>query len=265
MEPDSRTNISIKLLLEAGVHFGHQTSRWNPRMKNLIFTQRNGIHIIDLQQTAVMLGKACAFIREVASMGENVLFVGTKKQSFDSIAEEAKRCGMPYVNQRWLGGTLTNFATIQARIDHLVRLEDQQFRGGFEGRIKKEVLKINEEIQRLNRYLGGIKEMTTLPGAIFIVDTIKEKIAIAEAKRVGIPVIAMVDSNSNPDEIDYIIPANDDAVRAVRLICSKVADSVLEGKMTPELVEEEAMAMGESEQAEGAEAIQSYSFIPEDD
>lgn len=223
-------NVTIKQLLEAGAHFGHQTSRWHPRMKSYIFTKRNGIHIIDLEQTASMLEKACNFVKEVVAEGQSILFVGTKKQAQQSVEEEAKRCGMFYVNQRWLGGVLTNFATIQARIDYLVRLEDQKARGELKRLPKKEALKIDEEIARLNKQVGGFKEMTSLPGALFIVDSTKDRIALTEAKRLGIPVVAMVDTNCNPDEIDHPIPSNDDAIRAIKLICSKIADAVIEGK-----------------------------------
>ena len=222
--------VTIKELLEAGAHFGHQTSRWHPRMKPYIFTKRNGIHIIDLEQTVSMLDKACDFIQQVTEEGGAILFVGTKKQAQEAIEEEAKRCGMYYISQRWLGGVLTNFATIQDRIDHLVRLEDQQTRGAFNALPKKEVLKLEEEIARLNHQMGGFKEMTSLPNAIFIVDPTKERIALAEAKRVGIPVVAIADTNCNPNDIDYPIPANDDAIRAIKLICSKIADAVIEGK-----------------------------------
>ena len=225
--PDTAT---IKELLEAGAHFGHQTSRWHPAMKKYIFTKRNGIHIIDLEQTAAMLDKACDFVRQIAAEGGSILFVGTKKQAQEAIEQEAQRCGMFYVNQRWLGGVLTNFATIQARIDYLVRSEDQQARGDFERLPKKEALKLGEEILRLNRQMGGFKEMTNLPDALFIVDPTKERIALAEAKRVGIPVVAIVDTNCNPNNIDHLIPANDDAIRAIKLICSKIADAVIEGK-----------------------------------
>jgi small subunit ribosomal protein S2 len=199
-------------------------------MKTYIFTKRNGIHIIDLEKTAVMLDKACTFIRETVSQGETLLFVGTKKQAQESVEEEAKRCGMYFVNQRWLGGMLTNFATIQARVDQLVRLEDQNAKGELGRLSKKEAGKITEKINHLNRQMGGFKEMTRLPGALFIIDPIKEKIALAEAKRMSIPVVAIVDTNCNPDVIDYPIPANDDAIRAIKLICSKVADAVMEGK-----------------------------------
>jgi small subunit ribosomal protein S2 len=250
--PDSAT---IKQLLEAGAHFGHQTGRWHPRMKSYIFTKRNGIHIIDLEKTAVMLDKACAFIREIVAQGETILFVGTKKQAQESIEEEAKRCGMYFVNQRWLGGMLTNFATIQARVDQLVRLEDQNAKGELGRLSKKEAGKITEKIAHLNRQMGGFKEMTRLPGALFIVDPTKEKIALAEAKRMSIPVIAIVDTNCNPDEIDHPIPANDDAIRAVKLICSKVADAVIEGKagiattVPTEVVEAKSEAEAEAETA----------------
>ncbi len=237
--------VTIKQLLEAGAHFGHQTSRWHPRMKTYIFTKRNGIHIIDLEQTVGMLDKACDFIQQVAAEGGSILFVGTKKQAQESILEEAQRCGMYYVNQRWLGGVLTNFATIQARIDYLVRLEDRQAKGDFSRLPKKEALKLGEQILRLNRQIGGIKEMTSLPSALFIIDPTKERIALAEAKRVGVPVVAIVDTNCNPVEIDYPIPANDDAIKTIRLICSKIADSVIEGKTG------EVEVPVEEEQAEG--------------
>lgn len=233
--------VSMKSLLEAGVHFGHQTRRWNPKMRSFIFTQRNGIHIIDLQQTVVMLGKARDFVRDLVASGQDMLFVGTKKQAQETVEQEAKRGGMFYVNQRWLGGTLTNFQTIQARIDHLVRLEDRKARGEFDRLPKKEARKLEEEIARLNRQLGGIKEMTRLPGALFVVDPSKEKIAVAEARRMGIPVVAMVDTNCNPDEIDYPIPANDDAIKAVRLLCTIVADAVSEGKAARQLIEEKEL------------------------
>jgi len=256
--PDTAT---IKQLLEAGAHFGHQTGRWHPRMKNYIFTKRNGIHIIDLEKTAVMLDKACAFIRDIVSQGETILFVGTKKQAQESVEDEAKRCGMYFVNQRWLGGMLTNFATIQARVDQLVRLEDQQARGELARLSKKEVGKITEKINHLNRQMGGFKEMTALPGALFIIDPIKEKIALAEAKRMSIPVVGIVDTNCNPEEIDHPIPANDDAIRAVKLICSKIADAVLEGKagiatsVPTEVVETKATAEAQAEVVPGTEAL----------
>ncbi len=231
----------MKSLLEAGVHFGHQTQRWDPRMRPYIFTERNGIHIIDLQQTVQYLSRATDFVRDLVGSGQAILFCGTKRQAQESVEAEAKRAMMPYVNNRWLGGTLTNFATIQSRIDHLVRLEDNKSRGEFDRLPKKEVMKLDKEIERLNRHFGGVKEMTAIPGAIFIVDTTAERIAVAEAKRVGIPIVAMVDTNGNPDEIDYPIPANDDAIRAVRLVTSRIADAVLEGlslrEYTPEMAE----------------------------
>ena len=231
----------MKSLLEAGVHFGHQTQRWDPRMRQYIFTERNGIHIIDLQQTVQYLNRACDFVRDLVASGKTTVFCGTKRQAQETVEAEAKRCLMPYVNNRWLGGTLTNFATIQSRIDHLVRLEDSKARGEFDRLSKKENLKIDKEIERLNRHFGGVKEMTSLPGAVFIVDTTAERIAVAESNRVGIPIVAMVDTNGNPDEIDYPIPANDDAIRAVRLVTTRMADTVLEGlamrEYTPEAAE----------------------------
>lgn len=246
--------VSMKSLLEAGVHFGHQTQRWDPRMRQFIFTERNGIHIIDLQQTVQYLQRAYDFVRDVVAGGQTLLFVGTKRQAQDSIESEARRCSMPYVNNRWLGGTLTNFGTIQSRIDHLVRLEDAKARGEYDRLPKKEVLKIDKEIERLNRHFGGIKEMTQLPGALFIVDTTAERIAVAEARRVGIPIVAMVDTNGNPDEIEYPIPSNDDAIRAVRLVTSRIADAVLEGLALREYTPEEAEVL----------AGQTYSVSPEE-
>jgi len=256
--------VTIKELLESGAHFGHQTSRWHPRMKSYIFTKRDGIHIIDLQQTAAMLEKAREFIRQTAAGGGDILFVGTKKQAYDTIQEEADRCGMYYVNQRWIGGTLTNFETIQSRIDYLVRLEDQQARGGFNNLPKKEALKIEEQITRLNQHMGGFKEMTSPPAVMFIIDTLKEHIAIAEAKRVGIPIVAVVDTNSDPTDIDYPIPANDDAIRAIRLLCSKIADSVLEGKAEVAMTVTEE-GEGEIPEEEGIEIdSETLVFTPDD-
>jgi small subunit ribosomal protein S2 len=234
-------------------------------MKNYIFTKRNGIHIIDLEKTASMLDKAGEYVRELVAGGGIILFVGTKKQAQESIVEEAQRCSMPYIDHRWLGGMLTNFTTIQARIDHLVRLEDQQSRGEFGRRTKKEIMKINEEIDKLNKQMGGIKEMTSLPSALFIVDPTKEGIALAEAKRMGIPVVGIVDTNCNPDTIDYPIPANDDAIRAIKLICVKMADAVLEGKAD---IAEISMEGTELEGAEGAEALETMEpliFTPEEE
>ncbi|MCL2140179.1 MAG: 30S ribosomal protein S2 [Dehalococcoidia bacterium] len=221
---------TIKELLEAGAHFGHQTSRWHPRMKKYIFTKRNGIHIIDLEQTASMLISACDYVKDVVAEGGKVLFVGTKKQAQTIVQEEALRAGMFYVNQRWVGGTLTNFAAIQNRIDYLVRIEDQQSKGELARLPKKEAQKLTEEIEQMNAQFGGIKEMTMLPDILFIVDPSKERIAIAEARRMRIPVVAMVDTNCNPDEIDTPIPSNDDAIRAIKLVASKITNSILEAK-----------------------------------
>ncbi|MEK7777429.1 MAG: 30S ribosomal protein S2 [Chloroflexota bacterium] len=223
----------MKSLLESGVHFGHQTHRWNPEMKRHIFATRNGIHIIDLQQTLTMLERACSFVSDVASTGQSVLFVGTKRQAQESIAQEATRCGAFYVAIRWLGGTFTNFTTIQKRIDYLVQLEERKLKRQFQVLPKREAQKLEEEIVRLNRYLGGIKEMTRLPGAIFIVDIGKERIAVAEAHRVGVPIIALVDTDCDPRLVDYPIPGNDDAIRSIRLVSKKVADAVIEGRQRP--------------------------------
>jgi len=242
-------SISMKLLLEAGVHFGHQVGRWNPKMKTYIFSQRNGIHIIDLEQTVVLLGKACDYIREVVANGDNIIFVGSKKQAQEAVEQEAKRCGMFYVNQRWLGGMLTNFSTIQSRIDYLVRLEDRKARGEFERLPKKEGLKLEKEIVHLNRLLGGVKEMTRIPGALFVVDPSKERNAIAEARRVGVPVVAIVDTNCDPDEVDYPIPGNDDAIRAVALFCAVIADAVIQGKQAREALAEKIASEVKEEKA----------------
>jgi small subunit ribosomal protein S2 len=231
----------MKALLEAGVHFGHQTRRWNPKMRKFIFSERNGIHIIDLQQTVDRLEAACDFVRDLVANGGTILFVGTKRQAQETMESEAKRSGMPYVTTRWLGGTLTNFSTIQGRIDYLVRTEDAKARGEMDYLAKKERLKQEEELARLNRYLGGIKAMTSLPGAIYIVDTTKEDIAVAEAVRMGIPIVALVDTNCNPDVIDYPIPSNDDAIRAIKLITARIADVVLEGLTAREYVQQAAL------------------------
>ncbi|NLC44657.1 MAG: 30S ribosomal protein S2 [Clostridiales bacterium] len=221
--------VSMKQLLEAGVHFGHQTRRWNPKMAPYIFTDRNGIYIIDLQKTVRKMEEAYNFIRDLAVEGKDVLFVGTKKQAQESVEDEAKRCGMYYVNQRWLGGMLTNFKTIRQRINRLNELDAMETDGSFEVLPKKEVIKLRLEKEKLDKNLGGIREMKRLPGAIFVVDPRKERIAIAEARNLGIPVVAIVDTNCDPDEIDYVIPGNDDAIRAVKLFASKIADAVLEG------------------------------------
>ena len=236
--------ISMKQLLEAGVHFGHQTRRWNPKMKEYIFTERNGIYIIDLQKTVKKIDEAYYFIRDLAMEGGTVLFVGTKKQAQESIEQEAKRCEMFYVNQRWLGGMLTNFKTIQSRINKLRKIEKMEADGDFDLLPKKEVIQLKAEQEKLEKNLGGIKEMKKLPSAMFVVDPRKEHIAILEAKALGIPVVAIVDTNCDPDEADYPIPGNNDAIRAVKLIASKIADAVLEGRqgeqMSDEAIEEVA-------------------------
>lgn len=221
--------VSMKQLLEAGVHFGHQTRRWNPKMAPYIFTERNGIYIIDLQRTVKKLEEAYNFVRDVAKEGGKILFVGTKKQAQETVKEEAERCGMFYVNVRWLGGTLTNFQTIRRRIERLKELERMEEEGTLELLPKKEVMALRKEKEKLERFLGGIKNMKQLPDALFVVDPRKERIAVAEARRLGIPIVAIVDTNCDPDEIDYVIPGNDDAIRAVKLITSKIADAVLEG------------------------------------
>ena len=222
--------VSMKQLLEAGVHFGHQTRRWNPKMAEYIFTERNGIYIIDLQKTVRKLEEAYNFVRQLSMEGKSVLFVGTKKQAQDSVRDEAQRAGAYYVNARWLGGMLTNFRTIRRRIDRLNQLKTMESDGTFDMLPKKEVVKLNLEIEKLEKFLGGIKEMKQLPGALFIVDPRKERIAVAEAKKLGIPIVAIVDTNCDPDEIDYVIPGNDDAIRAVKLISGTVANAIVEGK-----------------------------------
>ncbi len=228
------SSITMKQLLEAGVHFGHQTKRWDPRMKPFIFGARNGIHIIDLQKTVHLFKEACKFIKDTTAKGESILFVGTKKQAQDAIVEEARRCGMFYVNQRWLGGTLTNFKTIKQSIERLKKIEKMKTDGTYEALTKKEVSLLEKEREKLEKTIGGVKEMDKLPGAIFIIDSKKEEIAISEAKKLGIPIVAVVDSNCNPYGIDHIIPGNDDAIRAIRLFAQKVADACLEGKQVPE-------------------------------
>ncbi|WP_313291153.1 30S ribosomal protein S2 [Exiguobacterium sp.] len=235
--------ISMKQLLEAGVHFGHQTRRWNPKMAKYIFTERNGIYIIDLQKTVKKVDEAYNFIREVASEGGNVLFVGTKKQAQDTVKEEAIRAGQYFINERWLGGTLTNFSTIKKRINRVKQLEKMEENGTVEVLPKKEVIILKKEMTRLEKFLGGIKDMPGVPDALFIVDPRKERIAIAEAHKLNIPIVAIVDTNCDPDEIDYVIPANDDAIRAVKLLTGKMADAILEVKqgednVAPETTEE---------------------------
>lgn len=222
--------VTMKQLLEAGVHFGHQTRRWNPKMAQYIFTERNGIYIIDLQKTVKKVEEAYNFIRETVAAGKSVLFVGTKKQAQETIREEAERCGMFYVNQRWLGGMLTNFKTISSRIGRLEEIEKMEEDGLFDVLPKKEVTQLRKEKERLTRFLGGIRSMRTLPGAVFVVDPRKERIAVAEARKLGIPIVAIVDTNCDPDEIDYVIPGNDDAIRAVKLLTSIIASAVVEAK-----------------------------------
>ena len=224
------SSVSMKQLLEAGVHFGHQTRRWNPKMARYIFTERNGIYIIDLQKTVKKLDEAYDFIKEIAAEGGEVLFVGTKKQAQDAIKEEAQRCGMHFVNARWLGGMLTNYRTMKTRIARLEQLNKMKEDGTFDLLPKKEVIKLELEIEKLEKFLGGIKNMEKLPKAMFVVDTRKEKIAVAEAKNLGIPVVAIVDTNCDPDEVDYVIPGNDDAIRAVKLISGAMADAIIEGR-----------------------------------
>ena len=240
--------VSMKQLLEAGVHFGHQTRRWNPKMAPYIFTERNGIYIIDLQKTVRKLEEAYMFVRELSANGSTVLFVGTKKQAQDSIREEAVRAGAYYVNARWLGGMLTNFRTIRGRIARLNQLKTMQEDGTFDLLPKKEVIRLEHEIEKLEKFMGGIKDMKKLPGALFVVDPRKEKIAVAEAKKLGIPVVAIVDTNCDPDEVDYVIPGNDDAIRAVKLIAGTMADAIIEGRQG-ETTEEAAEAEAPAEEA----------------
>jgi small subunit ribosomal protein S2 len=232
--------VSMKQLLEAGVHFGHQTRRWNPKMKGYIFMERNGIYIIDLQKTVKLMDEAYRFIKDVAASGEKVLFVGTKKQAQETVVMEAERAGCFYVNQRWLGGMLTNFRTIRKRIDRLFELEKMEADGVFDVLPKKEVLRLKHEQQKLQKFLSGIREMKKLPAAVFIIDPRKEKIAVAEARKLNIPIVAIVDTNCDPDEIDYMIPGNDDAIRAVKLITSRMADAVLEGLQGYQMSQEAA-------------------------
>ncbi len=229
--------VSMKQLLEAGVHFGHQTRRWNPKMAPYIFTERNGIYIIDLQKTVRKIEEAYNFVKDVVASGQSILFVGTKKQAQDAVQEEAERCGMFFVNQRWLGGTLTNFQTIEKRINRLHQLQRMEEEGTFEVLPKKEVIMLRHEMERLEKFLGGIQHMKELPGALFIIDPRKEKIAVAEARKLGIPIVAIVDTNCDPDEIDVVIPGNDDAIRAVRLLCATIADAVVEANQGEQLAE----------------------------
>lgn len=258
-------NPSVKSLLEAGAHFGHHTSYWHPKMKRYIFAKRNGIHIIDLEQTVQMLMAACEFVRDEVARGQSVLFVGTKRQAQQVVEEEAQRCGMFYVSQRWLGGMLTNFGNIQGRIDYLVRLEDRMNKGELDLLSKKERVKLEKRIEHLNGQMGGFKEMTSFPGVLFIADPIKDKIALSEARRVGIPIVAIADTNANPDLLDYPIPANDDAIKAVRLICGKIADAVIEGRgMFAAERADEAIGAVSAESEEPIEMLRSYSFNPDE-
>ena len=238
--------VSMKQLLEAGVHFGHQTRRWNPKMAPYIFTERNGIYIIDLQKTVKKLEEAYMFVREISANGGEVLFVGTKKQAMDSVKEEAERCGMPFVNARWLGGMLTNFSTIKRRIKRLEQLKKMEEDGTFDMLPKKEVIKLKLEREKLEKFMGGITEMKKQPAAMFIVDPRKERIAVLEAKKLGIPIVAIVDTNCDPDEVDYVIPGNDDAIRAVRLIAGAMADAVIEGRQGETVVAEAEEATEET-------------------
>ena len=242
--------VSMKQLLEAGVHFGHQTRRWNPKMAPYIFTERNGIYIIDLQKTVKKLEDAYMFVRELYANGGEILFVGTKKQAMDSVKEEAERCGMPFVNARWLGGMLTNFNTIKLRIKRLAQLKAMEADGTFDLLPKKEVAKLKLQIEKLEKFLGGITEMKKMPAAMFIVDPRKERIAVAEAHKLGIPIVAIVDTNCDPDEIDYVIPGNDDAIRAVKLIAGAMADAVIEGRQGDQSASEADSAEAEDAQAE---------------
>ncbi len=244
--------VSMKQLLEAGVHFGHQTRRWNPKMATYIYTERNGIYIIDLQKTVKKLEEAYSFVRELAANGQSILFVGTKKQAQDAIKEEAERVGQFYVNARWLGGMLTNFKTMRTRIDRLAQLKKMEEDGTFAMLPKKEVIKHQGEIAKLEKYLGGVKEMKKLPGALFIVDPRKERNAIAEARKLHIPVVAIVDTNCDPDEVDYVIPGNDDAIRAIRLIAATMANAVVEGRQGEEMAATEVT----TEATEAVEAVE---------
>ncbi len=266
---DNLASITMKELLEAGVHFGHRTNRWNPKMKRYIYGGRNGIYIIDLHQTLKLFEEARAFVQQVALENKPILFVGTKKQAQDAVAEAAKRCRQYWVNQRWLGGTLTNYRTIRERIQRLRELEKMEEDGSLERLPKKEAMHLREERERLERYLGGIKDMPELPGAVFIVDLKKERIALAEARKLDIPVVAIVDTNCDPDEVDWVIPGNDDAIRAIKLMCSKIADAIVEVKQVEwqgaEVVDEEAAAEAEEPdegEAEEPEAL-AEELVPE--
>ncbi|MBI5947650.1 MAG: 30S ribosomal protein S2 [Chloroflexi bacterium] len=263
------TPVSMKQLLEAGVHFGHQTRRWNPKMRQFIFTERNGIHIIDLQQTVTRLDDAINFIRDTVAAGGEVLVIGTKKQARETVEIEARRAAIPFVNNRWLGGTLTNFRTIQGRLRHMANLETSMARGDYTRLTKKEQLDISNEIERLNRYFGGIKKLDRLPAAVFIIDTVKENIAVAECQRLNIPIVSLVDTNCDPDPVSYPIPSNDDAIRAIKLILGKVADAAIEGRAARESgagvgVHGDDMAAAAARAEEGMETG-SYSASPEEE
>lgn len=248
--------ISMKQLLETGVHFGHRTRRWNPRMARYIYTERNGVHIIDLQQTVKAMNRAYEYVRDSVAQGNQVLFVGTKRQAQETIAQEAERCGMPYVNQRWLGGTLTNWRTIRSRIEHLKDLEARRDAGEFDVLTKKEALMLSREIEKLNLRLGGLRQMERLPSAVFIIDISVETTAVKEADRVGVPIIAVVDTNCDPTLVDYVIPGNDDAIRAIRLMAGKIADAVLEGAaLRKEVAPEEELYTAEDEKYLSAETL----------
>lgn len=258
--------VTMKQLLEAGVHFGHQTRRWNPKMRSYIFTERNGIHIIDLQQTIQAIEEAYAFVRDTAAEGGTIVFVGTKRQAKDNIREQAERCGMPYVTERWLGGTLTNFRTIRSRIDYMLELERQRENGAWNVLPKKEATRMMRELAKLQRILGGLRNLNQLPDALFVVDVITENIAVNEANRLKIPVVAMVDTNGDPDPIDFVIPSNDDAIRAIALIASIMADAVIEGQQMRGVIMAEAEAP-ETEEIEGvypAEVYPQRSFSPDE-
>ena len=262
---DNSSQVSMKSLLEAGVHFGHQKRHWNPRMRQYIFAERNGIHIIDLQQTLFYLETAADFIQELSAQGKKVIFAGTKKQASDTVETEAKRSGSFYISTRWLGGTLTNFKTIQARIDYLVQLETMKEKGEFAVRTKRESMKLEESINKLHRDLGGIKEMTSIPGALFVVDVGKESIAVAEAKRVGIPIVALVDTDCDPSDIDYPIPGNDDAIRSIRLVTSRIADAIIDGRNQKESLEAELSEGSSDVTAPVAEKVEIKEPVVEDE
>ena len=247
-------SVSLKTLLEAGVHFGHRTKRWNPKMKPYIFTERNGVHIIDLQQTVTELDRAYDYVRTLVSQNGNVLFVGTKRQAAEIIAEEARRSGMPFVNQRWLGGTLTNFRTIRSRVEYMGELERRRDYGEFARLPKKEVLKLNETIERLNQRVGGLRGLEGLPEALFIVDVRREELAVKEASKLGIPIIAIVDTNCDPDPVKFVIPSNDDAIRAIKLMVGKISEAVLEGTALRQTLEAEAEDEAEAQETEAERA-----------